>query len=516
VEFQFGWKPSEAEKTLIKSISDVIDEALMLTNDYWSWDREFEESRLYGHTLINAIEVYKRTQNVSTLVAQELVKSRIIACEKEYLRLKDEFYVDVPHSSLELKRWVEMLGYMLAGTNFWAASCPRHHSWKEHRNAVAPDMGNIPGIECDCEQIYSPDSILVTPTSSNTSIYGTKETSITASVSAVIIPVVEGHKLQEEKLPQVKDTWANPPKNALLAPINYINSLPSKGIRAMLLQALSIWIKVSDSSLDIIESIIDSLHNASLILDDIEDNSPLRRGKLATHMVFGRSQSINSGNYMFVAALRSATKLSNPNALPLLLETLQSLYLGQSWDLYWKFNMKCPSEAEYLQMIDNKTGALFNLILQIAIGELSSPCDVSFQRFVQLFGRYFQIRDDYMNLCSQKYSGQKGLYEDLDEGKFSYPLVYLANKHPEDMVQVLGIFRQRPTESSVLSMEAKAQIIGLLNFRGVLESVLKYLQELELDIEVEISKLEDAFGERNPLLRLILVRLSMDEVTMSF
>lgn len=96
-----------------------------------------------------------------------------------------------------------------------------------------------------------------------------------------------------------------------MGPIKYIQSLPSKNIRGLLLEALNYWFSIPTDILDRIEGIISSLHDASLLLDDIEDQSPLRRGQPAAYCIFGHAQTINSANYVYVKAVEAIYYLKN-------------------------------------------------------------------------------------------------------------------------------------------------------------------------------------------------------------
>lgn len=81
---------------------------------------------------------------------------------------------------------------------------------------------------------------------------------------------------------------------------------------------------------------------------------------------------------------------------------METLALGQALDLYWKFHKTCPTTSEYLTMVDNKTGGFFRMALRIM--ELESgatPCP-DLTHLVTLMGRYYQIRDDYLNLTSDE------------------------------------------------------------------------------------------------------------------
>ena len=94
-------------------------------------------------------------------------------------------------------------------------------------------------------------------------------------------------------------------------------------------------------------------------LDDLEDGSPLRRGKLSTHNVYGAAQTINSATFQYIKATDKVTELSDPSCFRIFISEMQKLYVGQSYDLYWTHNALCPSISEYLQMVDKKTGGLF-------------------------------------------------------------------------------------------------------------------------------------------------------------
>jgi geranylgeranyl pyrophosphate synthase len=87
-------------------------------------------------------------------------------------------------------------------------------------------------------------------------------------------------------------------------------------------------------------------------LDDIEDSSPLRRGMPATHKVFGQAQTINSANYLIIRVLDEVRQLNGIRCMDAFIEEMQNLFIGQSFDLYWTRNGVCPSEAEYLEMIN--------------------------------------------------------------------------------------------------------------------------------------------------------------------
>ncbi|EMT64857.1 Geranylgeranyl pyrophosphate synthase [Fusarium odoratissimum] len=246
------------------------------------------------------------------------------------------------------------------------------------------------------------------------------------------------------------------------------------------------------------------LHNASLILDDIQDNLPLRRGVPAAHVVFGAAQSINSATFMFVNATAVVISKLCPAALKALLEGLETLFLGQSWDLYWKHNLQCPSEAEYVRMVDHKTGGMFIMLVRLIMAEspyCGSEVVEDLETLMRLLGRFYQIRDDYLNFSA--YASQKGFAEDLDEGKFSFPIVCGIEKHPESRGQILAVFRQRPAsaaaEAKSLSRKVKEYMIKCIVSSGGFDETLKCLTSMEHEIELGMVKIEERSGQANSL-----------------
>jgi geranylgeranyl diphosphate synthase type 3 len=87
------------------------------------------------------------------------------------------------------------------------------------------------------------------------------------------------------------------------------------------------------------------------------------------HSIFGTAQTINSANYVYFLALQELQKLNNPAAIDIYTEELLNLHRGQGLDLFWRDTLTCPTEEEYLEMVDNKTGGLFRLAVKLMQAE---------------------------------------------------------------------------------------------------------------------------------------------------
>ncbi|XP_039749417.1 geranylgeranyl pyrophosphate synthase isoform X1 [Pararge aegeria] len=267
----------------------------------------------------------------------------------------------------------------------------------------------------------------------------------------------------------------------LLMPFIYIQQVPGKQIRSKLTLAFNYWLKVSDEKLRAIGEIVQMLHNSSLLVDDIEDNSILRRGIPVAHSIYGIASTINAANFVVIIALDRTLQLGHPMATTVYTEQLLELHRGQGIEIYWRDNFQCPTEQEYSEMTMKKTGGLF--MLAIRLMQLFSDNKSDFGKLSSILGLYFQIRDDYCNLCLQEYSENKSYCEDLTEGKFSFPIIHAIQNQKGDN-QVLHILRQRTRD-----VEVKRYCISLLEKFGSFQYTRERLQQLDDEARAEVKRL---------------------------
>ncbi|KUL88648.1 hypothetical protein ZTR_05132 [Talaromyces verruculosus] len=240
--------------------------------------------------------------------------------------------------------------------------------------------------------------------------------------------------------------WTQQKESIIMGPYDYISKQPGKDIRKQMIAAFNVWLKVPEQSLEIITRVIAMLHNASLLIDDVQDNSVLRRGIPVAHNIFGTAQTINSANYVYFLALQEVRKLNSPAAMEIYTEELLNLHKGQGMDLFWRDTLTCPTEEEYLEMVDNKTGGLFRLAVKLMQAESETGKDCV--PLVNVLGLIFQICDDYLNLSDKTYNKNKGLCEDLTEGKFSFPIIHSIRADPSN-VQLINILKQKTKDEEV-------------------------------------------------------------------
>ncbi|EPE10205.1 geranylgeranyl pyrophosphate synthetase [Ophiostoma piceae UAMH 11346] len=241
-------------------------------------------------------------------------------------------------------------------------------------------------------------------------------------------------------------TWTDEKESIVCGPFDYLNGTRGKEFRTQLISAFNGWLEVPEESLEVITRVVGMLHTASLLVDDVEDSSSLRRGLPVAHNIFGVPQTINSANYIYFMALQELQKLHNPKALVIFAEELCNLHRGQGMDLFWRDTLTCPTEDDYLEMVGHKTGGLFRLGIKLMQAESRSLVDCV--PLVNLLGLLFQIQDDYRNLMASEYSQNKGMCEDLTEGKFSFPVIHSIRTSPSNL-QLLNILKQKTSDEEV-------------------------------------------------------------------
>ena len=98
----------------------------------------------------------------------------------------------------------------------------------------------------------------------------------------------------------------------LLEPCQYIAQLPTQQLPAKLIKAFHLWLNIPDEKLTIIEDLMEMLYSASLLVDDIEDNSKLRSGVPVAHHIYGTPLTMNAANYTYFLAMQKALALDHP------------------------------------------------------------------------------------------------------------------------------------------------------------------------------------------------------------
>ncbi len=194
--------------------------------------------------------------------------------------------------------------------------------------------------------------------------------------------------------------------------------LPSKHIRAVVsfLYLKSIGIPINKKQITI-QTVIELVHNASLIHDDVIDDCSERRGDKSFNAGFGSRLSVIAGDYILSFALTKLAELNSSDILKLFARTLNNMCKGEIDQHFSKF--KIPSIEEYIEKTYNKTGALFETALSSAL--TAAEMGNYKNDFAKNFGIAFQIRDDILNVTQNRQDS------DIKNGIYTAMVIYSAN-----------------------------------------------------------------------------------------
>ena len=211
--------------------------------------------------------------------------------------------------------------------------------------------------------------------------------------------------------------------------------------------------KKSDDYLDF-AIIPEVIHNGTLIIDDIEDASDLRRGKPCTYKIYGEDIAVNAGNTMYYLPLLPLLEKRaqiQPEKLrdiyEVYVQEMINLSMGQAMDIAWHrgiANADEVGEEDYLQMCAYKTGTLARMSAKLAavLAGASKELVEKLGHFAESIGVAFQMQDDVLDLIGKEFAEKKGgRGQDITEGKRTLMVIHTlkiaSNADKGRLIQIL-------------------------------------------------------------------------------
>jgi geranylgeranyl pyrophosphate synthase len=229
------------------------------------------------------------------------------------------------------------------------------------------------------------------------------------------------------------------------------------------------------------------VHNGTLLVDDIEDSSELRRGKPCTYRIFGLDIAINTGNAMYYLPLlpliknrkkMPATKLSK--VYEIYVQEMINLSIGQAMDIAWHrglANADKIGEKDYLQMCAYKTGTLARMAARMAavLSDANEELVGKFGRFAESIGVAFQMQDDVLDLTSAEFSEKKGgRGKDITEGKRTLAIIHtLKVANAKDRQKLIKILNMHTVDQKL-----RDEAIGLMEKYGSIDYAKEFAKKI--------------------------------------
>ncbi|NWF52038.1 MAG: polyprenyl synthetase family protein [Nitrospirae bacterium] len=190
-------------------------------------------------------------------------------------------------------------------------------------------------------------------------------------------------------------------------------------------------------------SIIESIHTASLLHDDVVDGAEKRRGKLPAHSIWGNQIVILVGDFLYANALRLAVMYKNQKIMETLSTATTRMTEGEILQLS-KIGDPDITEEEYLNIISAKTGALISAACRIGaiLGSLPEDKENALSYYGMKTGTSFQMADDILDYIAEEGKLGKHLGKDLKEGKITLPMIYLlkvaSDKESDEVKKIIN------------------------------------------------------------------------------
>lgn len=214
---------------------------------------------------------------------------------------------------------------------------------------------------------------------------------------------------------------------------------------------------------------IETLHNATLIHDDIIDESSMRHGRPSIQTKYGKHIAVYAGDYLFALSLTLLSE--NAQSLHSVIadgKTMQNILVGETEQYNNAYNINI-SEKEYLNQIKGKTGVLFGLACFIGAYEsgIKVTKALKAKQFGEYLGQAFQLRDDILDYTTTSSTFKKPVLLDVKDGIYSGPLIFALqndnNNHLHELVKM----------GKDLTQDQLHEIENLVNHLGGVERAQK-------------------------------------------
>ncbi len=228
----------------------------------------------------------------------------------------------------------------------------------------------------------------------------------------------------------------------------YIVNAGGKRMRPMLTVLAARALSYQGQDHKTIAAIIEFIHTATLLHDDVVDESNMRRGRETANALFGNSASVLVGDFLYTRAFQMMTKLGNMKIMDILSDATNIVAEGEVLQLM-NCNDPTTTEESYMAVIYCKTAKLFEAGCQLSALLTCNDEDVANKlgKYGMYLGMAFQIADDMLDYSMNNNELDKNIGDDLAEGKLTLPLIYLLKNGTNEDVKII--------ESAIQSQSTK-------------------------------------------------------------
>lgn len=219
---------------------------------------------------------------------------------------------------------------------------------------------------------------------------------------------------------------------------HYIIGSGGKRLRPMLLLLVAKALGEASGDHLVLAAVIEFIHTATLLHDDVVDESDLRRGKDTANAVWGNAASVLVGDYLYSSAFEMMVRTNNMRVMEVLSKTTTAIAEGEVLQLL-NCNNPDTTKEKYLEVIERKTAILFSAATRL--GAIISKSDKVVEDALAVYGQQlgvaFQLIDDALDYKATTEELGKNLGDDLAEGKPTLPLIYAISQGAEREAKII-------------------------------------------------------------------------------
>jgi len=240
-------------------------------------------------------------------------------------------------------------------------------------------------------------------------------------------------------------------------------------------------------------SLVEFIHTATLLHDDVVDDADIRRGQRTARKVWGNQISILVGDYLYSKAICQVVDFRSQGINEVLAEACKKMAEGEVLQLYYNGNPAMP-ETEYLKIVEHKTAGLIAASCRMGaiLANASEAQQDALFRFGQYLGMAFQVADDTLDYTANGEHLGKTLGQDLRQGKATLPLLYLLHHCSEHDRQMI-IDRM---ETRTLTEEDLGRLICLMEESGSITYAMDRARSYIAAAQRDLSQFEDSTAKR--------------------
>ncbi|KPL05166.1 MAG: hypothetical protein AMJ73_02105 [candidate division Zixibacteria bacterium SM1_73] len=236
----------------------------------------------------------------------------------------------------------------------------------------------------------------------------------------------------------------------------------------------------------VMSSLVETIHTASLIHDDIIDNSEVRRGRESVHSRWGPNITVLLGDYLYIKTISQSLESKHRRIVQILTDISSKMIEGELDEYYVSWNLDLD-ENDYLNIIKKKTASLFSASCRIGgiLGMASEEEENTLAEFGTNLGMTFQIVDDLLDYTGDENTMGKPVLSDLREGRITLPLIYTLNNDGKiNRKRITNLLKRKELNTTSLD-----QILNIVRSNGALEYSKKKAQEYSFHSKALIHKM---------------------------